>query len=97
MKINTNKSTTNPFLLKNKLSLLPEAFSNCTIFYRDKKYKYKNYNKLTWESNKWYTIETYIIINNKIINQIVPKGTSKCSYSKLVYHVISIMTPSIVI
>ena len=38
------------YLFKNKLSLLLEASSNWTYFYRDEN-KYKNYNKLTWLSN----------------------------------------------
>ena len=36
-------------------------------------------------------------INDKIVNQIVPEGTSKCSYSKRVCHVISIMILSVAV
>ena len=39
----------------------------------------------------------WIKMNNKIVNQIVPKKTSKCSYSKRVCPVISIMILSVVI
>ena len=38
-----------------------------------------------------------IKINSKIVNQIVPKKTSKCSYSKRVCPVIPIMILSVVI
>ena len=44
------------YLFKNKLSLLLEASSNCTNFYRDKN-KYKNFKKLTWVLNN------YVIMN----------------------------------
>ena len=39
----------------------------------------------------------WIKMNNKIVDQIVPKKRSKCSYSKRVCPVISIMILSVVI